>query len=69
LQEGKYAEAKEDLLVATRNAPEYATAWGNLARCYLGLGEVEKAREAAVVAFRHDSMDLGIGELRGILGS
>ena len=69
LQEGKYAEAKEDLLVATRNAPEYATAWGNLARCYWGLGEMEKARDAAAVAFRHDPMDLGIGELRRILGS
>jgi tetratricopeptide (TPR) repeat protein len=60
LQSGQTAEALSDLQIAVKHAPEYATAWANLAACHLASGDLEGAREAAGQAVKHGWGDLNV---------
>lgn len=52
--------AQFDLYLATQNAPEYATAWANLAESQLANDSVEKATESIEKALQLDPFDLHV---------
>ncbi len=62
---GRHAEAIEQFGAATRDAPQQAPLWANVARAYRDLGQAEQARRTAAKALAIDSTLHGAREILG----